>query len=455
MKRSFLLKHSLLVALALVMVMALLTVSAVGAFEGRSGDVVVISTDEVIEDDLYVLAESFTLNGTVEGDLIVAGREIKINGTVEGDLLAVGQSVTINGKVQDDARISGYALFLGGKIGDDLLGGGFSLETRTESLVEGDLLFGGYQGLLAGTILGDLNIGGGAVKLAGEIEGDVVVDVSGSEPGERMPLGFPFAPGMPTVPTVASGLTLADQVEIGGNLQYTANAEADIPSGAIAGKTDFIPYVSSEKAEEKVSPLMLVGLWLFEQLQRLITLLLLGALLIWLLPQWTRRVADMAEQQPLASFGGGVIGLAVFVLGMLLLIAVLGLLVILLGVITLGELAGLMASLGGLLVGALGLIFKVTWSYITKIIVSLMLGRLILSRLAPKYAENRWWSLIAGYLALGARNRDPHLGLAGGLGHGVVGIGRYLTLGAGVVAETPRCRTFSDAFNRGGCATFS
>ena len=60
------------------------------AFEGRGGDTVVIGADEVVEDDLYVGANTFTLDGTIKGDLIVFGSTIEINGTVEGDLIAVG-----------------------------------------------------------------------------------------------------------------------------------------------------------------------------------------------------------------------------------------------------------------------------------------------------------------------------------------------------------------------------
>ncbi len=422
-------KRRLWMVLGLVLAMVLIIVSTVGAFEGRGGDVVVIATDEVIKDDLYVGAETFTLNGTVEGDLIVAGGTIEINGTVKGDLLAAGQSVTINGEVQDDARIAGYALFLGGEVGDDLLVGGFSLETRPGSRIGGDLFFGGYQGALAGAVDGDLNVGGAAVKLAGEIEGDVVVDVSGSEPGEEMPPGFPFAPGMPSVPSVPTGLTLDKDTQIGGDLKYTANVEGDIPSSVVAGRTSFTPYVSEEQVEEEVSPLRLAGRWLFKQLRRLITLLLLGALMLWLAPNWTRNVVDVAQERPLASFGGGVIALAVFGLGIMLLLGAIVLLVILLGVVTLGELAGLAAALGGLGLGLLGLSFKVIWSYVTKIIISLLVGRLILGRFMAKAADNRWWPLLLGVLLWVLVTATPILGWVIGLVSVLLGLGAILLWG--------------------------
>jgi len=47
---------------------------AARAFDGRSGEKVVIEAGEVIEDDLYVTANEFVLDGTVKGDLIAFGR---------------------------------------------------------------------------------------------------------------------------------------------------------------------------------------------------------------------------------------------------------------------------------------------------------------------------------------------------------------------------------------------
>ena len=80
------------------------------AFDGRGGETVVIGADEVIEDDLYVGATNFTLDGTVKGDLFVSGETIVINGTVEGDVFAMGQSIVINGIVTDDVRMAGACL---------------------------------------------------------------------------------------------------------------------------------------------------------------------------------------------------------------------------------------------------------------------------------------------------------------------------------------------------------
>jgi len=86
MKRT----SKVLTGLAIIALLTLTIVTPARAFVARTGEDVVIAADEVIEDDLYVSAATFTLDGTVKGDLAVAAQTITINGTVEGDLMAAG-----------------------------------------------------------------------------------------------------------------------------------------------------------------------------------------------------------------------------------------------------------------------------------------------------------------------------------------------------------------------------
>ncbi len=393
----------LLVIAGIVLLATLLAVPAALAFEGREGDVVVIEADEVIEDDLYVGANEFTLEGTVKGDLIVGGNIITINGTVEGDLWAVGQTVIVNGTVGDDARIAGYALTVGGDVADDLIAAGFSLETESESAIGGDLLYGGYQALLTGDVTGNIHIGGAAVKIAGEIGGDANVDVSGVEVGQEMPTGFPFfpptMPNMPPVPSVPLGLTVDDSASIGGDLNYTANTEMAIPSGAVAGDVNFTLYVpeAAVTVEAKVpSPAAIVGRWFVKQLRQLITLLLVGALMMWLVPNWTRKMSNTVRTKPLPSLGWGAVALIAFVAAMIVLVIAVIVLALILSLVTLGELGGRVLTLGGLIAGLLGFGFSATWAYVTKIIISLLFGQLIFRLFKSAAAEHRWWPMLLG-----------------------------------------------------------
>ena len=409
----------------LVLLLVALVVPGVRAFEGRSGDVVVIEANEVIEDDLYVAAEEVILKGTVAGDVIAIGRSVTIEGVVMGDLLAAGQSVAIEGTVEDDARITGYTLVIEGEVADDLIAAGYSLQNRGGASIGGDLLYGGYQALLAGLVGGDVDIGGGAVKISGEIAGDAEVDVGGADAGERMPSGFPFVPTLPRVPSIPGGLTVTEGASIGGDLTYTANTRVDVPRGVVAGQTDFTQYVPDEgrRGVERPSALVAVGHWLLRQIRRLITFLLIGAVMMWLVPDWSHKMAQRIEAEPLPSWGWGAVVIIAFGAVMFALVAATIFLAAVFGLVTLGELAGRFATLGGLLTGAVGFSFSLLWRYVTTIIFSVLAGRLTFRAFRSPAESHRWGPMLVGVVIFVISTAIPVLGEITKLGTVLLGLG--------------------------------
>jgi cytoskeletal protein CcmA (bactofilin family) len=410
----------------LILLVALFAVPTARAFEGRGGDIVIIGADEVIDDDLYVAAGEFTLDGTVKGDLVVVGSTLTINGAVEGDLIAAGQSVIVNGSVEDDARVAGFALTFQGDVSDDVIAAGFSLEGREDSSIGGDIIYAGYQALLAGDVSGDVDASGAAVKIAGTIAGDLNVDVGGTDPGEQIPPFYSFIPNLPAVPSVPSGLTVDGGAKIDGDLSYTANAEAAIPGDAVAGDVDFNRYVPAEtEAEERPapSPAVRTGWWFLRQFRRLITLLLIGVLMMWVAPDWTRKLAKSIETQPLPSLGWGLVAIAVFGVLMVLLIIATVLLTVVFGVVTLGGLAGRFAVLGGIITSATGFSFSLLWRYVTSIVIGLLLGQLIFRALNSSAEQSRWWPMVLGVVILVIITAVPVLGWLAKLGIVLLGLG--------------------------------
>lgn len=418
----------LLVLWGLVLAVAFFAVPAARAFEGRGGDVVVIGADEVIDDDLYVGAGEFRLDGTVRGDLVVFGGTLTINGTVEGDLIGAGQSVIVNGTVGDDARIAGYALTIEGDVSDDVIAAGFSLEGAEASSIGGDVIYAGYEALLAGDVGGDVDVSGGAVEIAGTAEGNASVDVGGTERGESLPPFYNFIPNLPPVPAVPAGLTVREGAEIGGDLSYTANFEADVPSGAVAGDVNFNRYVPEQPEEEErrtPSPAVMVARWSFRQLRRLATFLLIGVLMMWAVPGWTRRLAKNVESKPLPSLGWGVVAMAVFVALMVMLVIATVLLTIIFGAVTLGGLAGRLAVLGGIVTTSAGFSFSLIWRYVTTIIISLLLGQLIFRALNSPAEQNRWWPVVLGVVIFVVVTAVPVLGWLIKLAAVLFGLGAF------------------------------
>ncbi len=392
-------KRKHLLVMLLVVVLTLVGPSMLYAFESRDGDTVVIEADEVVEDDLYVTARILELDGTVNGDLVFLGQQATLRGTVRGDLIGAGQNFIIEGDVSDDARLAAYAMTINGTIGDDVVATGFSLETKADAEVAGDVLFAGYQASLDGALMEDLRIAGGAVNIKGYVGGNAQVDVGGSEgDGARgLPPGFPFFPSLPPVPSVPLGLTIGEQATIEGTLGYTANDKVPVPSETVEGNIEFSQYVPT-KVEKKQppSPIAVIGRWFVRRLRQWVTLLLVGALLIWLLPDWIRELSDTLQAQPLPSLGWGFVALAAFGAGMAALVLITALVSLVLGVITLGGLAKQLAALGGILTGTAGLSFSITWAYLTRIAVSVLVGRLIFQQLEASLADHRWWPMVLG-----------------------------------------------------------
>jgi len=387
------------------------------AFDGREGDVVVIEADEVVNDDLYVSAEEFTLEGTVKGDLFVVGNVIVINGVVEGDLFAGGNSVIINGTVMDDVRMGGAALKLGDEasIGGDLLAGGASLEAESGSTVGGNLLYGGGQILFAGDVADDAMIGTGAASLSGEFGGDVRVDIGDVDENGPSPSMYINNTEI-SIPSVKPGLEVDEDAKIEGDLIYTLTKDAAIPSGAVEGKVTRnepvldVKYSKPEptQAEKAVS-------WTLDLLRTIVTLILFGLLLGWLAPTFMKTLTDKLQAQPAASLGWGVVAYVAFFFALFLLVTVAILGAVIFGIITLGGISGTIIWVAILALFAAVVGFVLVTVFLTKIIVAWLGGKWILGRFNPSLAEHKVWSLVLGVVILALLIELPFVGWLIGL----------------------------------------
>jgi hypothetical protein len=207
-------------------------------------------------------------------------------------------------------------------------------------------------------------------------------------------------------------------------LGYTANEKVLVPSEAVEGNIEFSQYAPKRPEKRRpVSPIAILGRWFVRQLRQLITLLLVGALLIWLLPDWMRRLSDILQAEPLPSLGWGFVALAAFGGVMVVLVLVTALVSLILGAVTLGGLARQLAALGGIVTSTAGLGFSLTWAYLTRIVVSMLVGRLILQRLEPSLADHRWWPMILGVLIFVGVTAIPVLGWFIKVGVTIFGLG--------------------------------
>jgi len=407
----------LLIGLALVV--GMLTAAPAWAVETRQGDRIEVGPGEVVNDDLYAFGNTVTVDGTVEGDLVASGSRVIVNGTVEGDLISAARAVEVNGTVEDDARIAGQALVLGenANIADDLFAAGYSLENRAGSNIGGSLFYGGYQALLAGTIEENFQAGVGALELRGEVGGDINAALGEAEGGAPQ-----FLPGSPvSIPAVEPGLTLTDSARVGGDLAYTSSEEGAISDGAqIAGDVSREDVPAAAQQEPAANP---VAVTVFDHLRRFITLLLVGVLALWILPGWTRSMADRVREGPLQSLGWGVLGSAAVIATVFVGLLASVLLAVVFGLLTLGGVAFWSIGLWVLTSAVLVTAYLISAAYLAPVVVALAGGRLLLRTGQTDRRAGAILALAAGLLIYVVLSAIPIVDTLTGLLVVLLGVG--------------------------------
>jgi cytoskeletal protein CcmA (bactofilin family) len=387
--------------LVLAILFALTFITPARAFDGRSGDKVVIAAGEVINDDLYVSSQEFELDGTVNGDVVALAQMVTINGKVDGDLIAAGQTVVVNGTVTGSVRMAGAVLFLGEKasIGRDIVGAGYSLEIQQGSRIEKDIVFTGGQILLAGDVARNVEAYTAAFELRGTVGGDVKADVGEAGQGQAGPPPIMFIPQSTiTTPNVKTGLTVDPSAKIEGNLEYTQSNELTFPAGVVSGKvTRTAPALSGTAVPVETSG-QKVAKWGLGFVRNSISLILIGLFLLWLFPYFVNGLRDNLLVRPWSSLGWGMVTWVAFFFGLLLVAFVMILGAILFGVLTLGQLSGTVIWVGLLALFGLVVGFMVVTSFVAKVVFGAALGKWMLARTNSPMAEHKYWPMVIGVL---------------------------------------------------------
>jgi cytoskeletal protein CcmA (bactofilin family) len=389
----------LFVVFSLLALFLLTLTTPASAFDGRSGENVIIKSDEVIDDDLYITAGTFVLDGTVNGDLIALGQTITINGKVDGDVMAAGQTVLVNGTVTGAVRMAGSVLLLGeqASVGGDVIATGYSLETRAGSTIGQDLVFAGGQILLAGDVARNVQAATSALELRGAVGGNVDADVGETDAGYAGPSPTLFMPESPVpVPTVNPGLTIAQSAKVEGNLKYKQSRELVFPAGAVAGKATRTQPATNTAVAPPETTGQRVLTWGLNALRASVTLILIGLFLLWLFPNFMQGWSRRLQSAVWPSLGWGVAAYIIFFLALLLIAVLIVLGGLLFGVLTLGGVAGTIISVGVLSFLALILGFVLVTSFVAKVVFSQALGRWLLARVNSPLVEHRFWPMVIG-----------------------------------------------------------
>ncbi len=372
----------------------------------------VIPEGEVIDDDVFIGADNVVINGQVNGDVFAFGSTVTLNGTVNGSMFAGAQNVRVNGSVDGSLYVGASALDLGSDatVGRNVFFGGFSMSADQGSNIGRDMLAAGYQTMLSGEVERDVKVSVAALELAGTVGGDVEAMVGDPTIADQTPTFF-GPPGAP--PMVAQGIRVSSDAEIGGEIRYTSSAEQAAainaaPEGGIAYSTPQ-PGEAGRPMEPERVDLGFIG-WILDRIRDLITLLLLGGLALWLVPDLFNQIVDKARSQPAPATGWGLVTVIAGFLGAAVIAALILAIGIFFGVITLGGLAGTIFSVGFSGLAIAFAVFLLLIQYGSKVVIAFLGGRWILEKLTPQYAESKALPLALGVVLYVALRAIPFFG---------------------------------------------
>jgi cytoskeletal protein CcmA (bactofilin family) len=258
----------LLRLVALVALIVALSPSRAAAADIRQGQDITIGSADTIEDDLYAFGSNISINGTIHGDLIAAGNNISVDGTVTGDVIAAGNTVAIRGQVGGSVRAAASSVVLDGKVANDLVAAGNELTILGNGRVGRDVLVGATNTTVSGQIGRDLQVGGTNVKIDGAVGGNVTGTV------ER--------------------LQITDRGTVGGSLKYTSKNEAQI-----ANASSVKGSIERQTPDDGRAPLFTgTAALVVEWLKGLIGLLILGILVVFFFPGFSRRAGEALVRSP-------------------------------------------------------------------------------------------------------------------------------------------------------------
>ncbi|HSK07432.1 MAG TPA: hypothetical protein VK990_07945 [Acidimicrobiia bacterium] len=303
--------------LGLIAVLLLGSAGPALAAETASSEIVIITEDDTVAEDLYATGVRILIEGTIEGDLIaLAAEEVVISGEVTGSVLAIAPSVEMGGEIGGSLRVSTGSLSLSGSVGVDLVAAAFDVDLDSGSQIEGDALVWAVGTTAEGRIGARLQGTQRTLDLAGVIGGDV--DVSTGRLVVSGPLEVAGDFGYRS-PSEGEGL---DQAEVG---------------GVVARKTPLPPNIRVRALGLLARILVVLGLTA-------------AALLVgWGWPRRTRLAGERARAQTLRAFGYG----ALVVLSPLL---IAGLAAVMAGLAPAAAFLPLLAIFGPLVVATAGIV---------------------------------------------------------------------------------------------------
>lgn len=337
---------------------------------------VVLTQDQVVNEDYFISGDTAVLNGTVNGDAYIFGSDITVSGVVNGDVLVAGGNITIDGTINGNLRAAGGNVIVNGTVEKNIT------------------TFSGYT-----VITDQATLGGSLTSLSG--------DVALHAP---LPKGMTIAAASTTISNIVGGnitaavenLNFADGANIEGNVNYWSQTPATLATNAnIEGDFNhFAPPSSRINLDSVMSTLSLIAVTLM--IIFFVGALSIGLIFIKIMPNHMDTMADTAIQKTSKSLLYGFLAMIAVPIAIIILLI---------------TLVGIPLAL------ILGVMYLIVL-YISKIIVGYAIGRrLFATRQKP---PARGWILLWGMLLLTICGFVPLAGWVVDLASLLIGTGAIL-----------------------------
>lgn len=325
-----------------------------------------IAENEVVDDDLFIGAQTVNIEGVVNGNVFIGAQTVKVTGTINGNLY-----------------VGAGTIYLGGKIKGSVYGGGQSI-LISGSVIDGSLFAGGATV----DIDKDSSIGGSVFSGAGAVTID--------------------SPVKRNVYAGTGSLTVGENAKIGRDLYYTTGEsikKANISKTAQIAGVIYKKEVDTPKAETKVTKKQALaaytGFKFASTLVSFIATLIVAYIYLRFFNNDFSKTSELVEKSFWKCFG----------IGFLLIVGLVPALIFLFISIVGIPLAGLTLLLFGL------------YTYLSKIVVGRVFGNWLAKKFNWKLSA--YWVFVVGLVAIYILRVIPVVGFLTGFAVLWSGLGAY------------------------------
>ena len=220
------------------------------ATDFKAAETYVLPADQTVSNELWLQARTITFAGQANDDCFLLADSmnqgsltnpptLRLPGTFLADVWAAGETVEVKGTLARHARLAAMkTLMLAGPIGRNLIALAPTITLATNATIAGTALLVGQDIILNGTISGNTRIIGATVTLAGQFNGDLSI--------------------------TATDLTVMPGTRIAGNLTYRMDRDLVLDSRVNLGgrmiKADLLKPGPETTANTAGSMLLQLGL---------------------------------------------------------------------------------------------------------------------------------------------------------------------------------------------------